>query len=130
MLYSTGPCLGAPGHAILPPINLDGSSVFPRKQGSTAPAKFRLCDANGNSVGPSSSVVSDFRIVQTVNGTVTATANETVDSTTPDTAFRWDPTAQQWIFKISTKNLYAGYTYYFRIWLNDGTSIYFQFGLK
>jgi hypothetical protein len=34
--YSTGPCLGSPGHQILQPINADGSSVF--KQGRSVPA--------------------------------------------------------------------------------------------
>ena len=31
--------------------------------------------------------------------------NATVDSTTPDTAFRWSSTDQLWIFNLSTKNL-------------------------
>jgi serine protease AprX len=44
-----GYCLYDPGHAILPPIKADGSSVF--RVNSTIPAKFRVCDANGNSVG-------------------------------------------------------------------------------
>ena len=63
----SGACLGAPGHAILPPINADGSSVF--KQGSTVPAKFRVCDANGNSIG-TPGVVADFKLVQVTAGTV------------------------------------------------------------
>jgi hypothetical protein len=53
-----------------------------------------------------------------------------VDTNNPDTAFRFDPSAQQWIFNISTKNLTAGSTYVFTITLNDGTTIVFQFGLK
>jgi hypothetical protein len=56
--------------------------------------------------------------------------NEDVTSTTPYTVFRWDPTSQQWIFNIKTKNLTAGYTYVYEITLNDGTTITFQFGLK
>jgi len=54
-------------------------------------------------------------------------------STTPDTAFRWDLTAQQWIFNISTKSApvnVANQTYGFQILLNDGSDITFQFGLK
>jgi len=51
-------------------------------------------------------------------------------SATPDTAFRWDPTGQQWIFNQATKNNSSlttkGVTYYFTINLNDGSSIYFQ----
>ena len=60
--------------------------------------------------------------------------DEDVYSTTPDTAFRWDPSGQQWIFNQSTKNNgslnHTGTTYYFGIQLNDGSWIYFQYGLK
>jgi hypothetical protein len=66
-----------------------------------------------------------------VAGTVATTVNESVDSTTPDANFRWDPTAQQWIFNISNKGLYGpNQTYYFRIMLNDGSAIQFNYGLK
>jgi hypothetical protein len=46
-----GSCGGSdPGGVILPPINTDGSSVYKRKAGSTIPVKFKVCDANGNSI--------------------------------------------------------------------------------
>ena len=125
--YSTATCFGAAGHTILQPINTDGTSVF--KQGSTVPAKFRVCDANGNSIG-TAGVVTEFKLVQTFNGTETSTVNETVDSTTPDTAFRWSSTDQQWIFNINTKKQTANKTYVYKISLNDGTYIQFQLGLK
>jgi hypothetical protein len=124
---SGGLCLGQPSHVVLQPINVDGSSIF--KQGRTVPVKFRVCDANGNSIGASGVVVS-FKLVRKVMGTVSLTVNEDIASTTPDTAFRWDATAQQWIFNVSTKNLQAGYTYYFEITLNDGTKIQFSFVLR
>jgi len=124
---SGGMCNGNAGHSILQPINVDGSSVF--KQGSTVPAKFRVCDANGNSVG-AAGVVASFNLVQTMSGTVVATVNEPVDSTTPDANFRWDSTAMQWIFNINTKTLSKNVTYFFRVTLNDGTTINFNFGLK
>ncbi len=126
ILYSTGMCYGAPGHQILQPINADGTSVF--KQKSTVPAKFRVCDANGNSVG-TPGVVSSFRLIQTIGGTV-SDVDEAVISTTPDTAFRWSSIDQQWIFNINTKNLSANTTYIYRITLNDSSTIQFQFGLK
>ena len=48
---------------------------------------------------------------------------------TPDTAFRWSSTDQQWIFNINTKGLsIAKYSY--RITLNDGSTIDFAFTLK
>ncbi len=130
ILYSTGMCLGSPGHTILQPIDLTGASVFPKKQGSTVPAKFRVCDVSGNNSIGTPGVVTDFKIIQIFNGTVYNTANEDVISTTPDTAFRWDSSGQQWIYNISTKLLSAGNTYYFRISLNDGSTIDFHFGLK
>jgi PKD repeat protein len=119
-------CLGKPGHEILQPINNDGSSTF--KKGSTVPAKFRVCDSNGNSIG-TSVLVSSFKLIKKVYGTVNE-VNEDVISTTPDTAFRLDTTDQQWIFNINTKSLLASYTYTYRISLNDGTYIDFTLGLK
>jgi hypothetical protein len=121
-----GTCLGSPSRSILQPVNADGSSVF--KQGSTVPAKFRVCDANGNSVGTPGVVVS-FAAMSASNA-ISLTVNETIVSTTPDTAFRWDAAAQQWIFNISTKNLKAGLRYNYTIGLNDGSQISFSFSLR
>jgi hypothetical protein len=122
----SGTCYGDLEHQILQPINADGTSVW--KQGRTVPAKFRVCDANGVSVG-TPGVVSSFFLTQVISGAATV-VNETVSSTTPDTAFRWDATNQQWIFNISTTNLAANKTYVYSITLNDGTTIGFQFGLR
>ena len=122
--YATaGNCDGAPGHQILPPIATDGSSVF--QLGSTVPAKFRVCNAKGQSIG-TPGVVSSFLLVQ-AGGT---TVNEPVTTTTPHTTFRWDQTNQQWIFNITTEGMQAGITYVYQIMLNDNSSITFQFGLK
>jgi hypothetical protein len=123
----SGTCNGGATHSILPPINPDGTSIF--KQGSTVPAKFRVCDALGNSIG-TPGLVTSFKLVQIINGTGTTTVNEGVDSTTPDNQFRWDPTDKQWIFNISTKSLARNKTYVYMISLNDGSNITFQFGLK
>jgi hypothetical protein len=117
---------GLASHIILQPINADGSSVF--KMGSTVPTKFVVCDAFGNSVGPNaafpnSTVVKSY-LVAGYNGAV-ATLDEAVVSTTPDSAFRWDPTAQQWIFNTATGvgNLSAKGTYLLQITLIDGSVI-------
>lgn len=120
-------CGGDAGHQILQPINSDGTSVF--NQGQTVPAKFRVCDANGVSIG-TSGVVSNFLLTQIVSGTATTNVEDIVDTNNPDTAFRWDSTDQQWIFNISTQNLAANSTYVYTISLNDGTTINFQFGLR
>jgi hypothetical protein len=127
MYHTDGMCLGSPEHQILQPINNDGSSVF--KQKSTVPAKFRVCDAGGNSIG-TPSVVASFYLIG-VNGIpVNVLINEPEYSTTPDTAFRWSTDGQQWIFNMSTKSLKASYTYIYRINLNDGSNIEFSFTLK
>ncbi len=121
-----GVCYGDAGHSILQPINVDGTSVF--KQGSTVPNKFRVCDVNGVSIGIPG-VVTSFNITGIIAGTL-QTVNETVASTTPDATFRWDSTAQQWIFNTSTKGMNRNQTYIFTIGLNDGSTIMFQYGLR
>ncbi len=121
------PCNGDAEHQILQPIHADGTSLF--KQGQTAPAKFRVCDANGVSIG-TPGVVSSFFLTEIVSGTVTTAVQDIVNTNNPDAAFRWDATDQQWIFNISTQNLSADSTYVYTTALNDGTTIRFQFGLR
>jgi hypothetical protein len=91
--------------------------------------KFRVCDAKGASIG-TPGVVATFKLAQIINGTTLSFPDEAVDSTTPDAYFRWDPTAQQWIFNVSTKNQQSSLTYVYLITLNDGSTIPFQYGLK
>lgn len=119
-------CAGGPGRQILQPVNANGTSVF--NQGRTVPAKFRVCDAAGQSIG-TPGVVQDFRLTQVISGT-TSDVNESVPSTTPDTAFRWDAAEQQWIFNISTSGQDAQRTYVYTVALNDGTNIQFRYGLR
>ena len=91
-----------------------------------------LCDANGNSIG-TAGVISGYGLVAVANSAA-VTVDETVYSTTPDSAFRFDPTGMQWIFNQSTKNNgslnKSGVLYYFVINLKDGTSISFAYALK
>jgi hypothetical protein len=126
VLYSTGQCLGDAGHQILQPINQDGTSVW--KQGRTIPVKFRVCDANGASIG-TAGVITSFTLSQIISGTI-ANVDETVDATIADSGFRFDPTAQQWVFNLSTNGQSAGFTYVYQINLNDGTAITFRYGLR
>jgi hypothetical protein len=84
---------------------------------------------NGVSVG-TPGVVSSFYLTSITTGTASSTVQNVVDSNVPDTMFRWDATAQQWIFNITTSKLSAGSTYLYMIGLNDGTTINFQFGLR
>ena len=122
-------CNGAPGRQMLQPINFTGSSVFPKKGGSTVPAKFRVCGTDGVSIGPTP-VVKSFVLYGILSGTTVDVNEAPVESTNNDTAFRWSASDAQWIFNISTKDLAAGKTYVYRVYLHDGTYIQFQFGLK
>ena len=118
VFYSTGACLGDLGHSILQPIKVDRSSIF--KQGSTVSAKFRLCDAVGHFIGTAGFVTC---------GTVSTTVDEEVVSTDPDSNFRWDSSAQSWIFNVSMKPLSAHTTYVYLIGLNNTSTISFRYGL-
>ena len=118
-------CNGIPGHQILQPINLDGSSIF--KAGSTVPAKFRVCGTDGVAIG-TPGTVTNFRLVGIVIEGTTHNVDLAVSSTPPHDAFRSG--SRQWIFDINTKDLDADNTYIYIITLNDGSSIQFQFTLK
>jgi hypothetical protein len=119
-------CEGAPGHEMLPPISRTNN---PFKQGSTVPAKFRVCYADHKSVG-TPGVVRAFTLVQIVDGTSVTNVNEPVALRTPNTSFRWDATDRLWIANIDTKPLKAGRTYVYRVELNDGSAITFAIPLK
>jgi hypothetical protein len=132
--FSTA-CVAGPGDAILPPINSDGTSVYPRKGGSTIPVKFRVCAANGIAISDPNLVFAGtggtLTMLSAVRGTVDA-VNESTDVAIPDAAFRWDSSGQQWIFNMATTNLATGgTTYTFRINLaNASQSIVFVVGAK
>jgi len=126
-----GICLASSGHQILQPVNADGSSVF--KKGSTIPVKFRVCDANANPIGGAGQVVTVWNQNWPVlywKSSGAGAIDEEILSTTPDTQFRWDDTAQQWVFNLNSKNLTAGMIYTYRIYLNDTSNIEFKFGVK
>ena len=119
-------CDGEAGHQILQPVNVDGSSVW--KQGRIIPLKFRVCDVNNVSVG-TPGVITSFTLDSVTQGTVSV-IDETAIVAAEDTVFRFDSTAQQWIFNLGTKAQSAGDTYHYSIHLNDGTTISFQYGLR
>lgn len=123
--YSTGTCLGSPGHQILPPVAADGSSVF--KKGRSVPAKFRVCDANGVSIGAPGTVKSVS--VQAFAGVRQVDGDDTGDDA-DDATFRWSPTDQLWIYNIRTKELERNLRYVFTVTLNDNSTIVFQFSLR
>ena len=97
------------------------------KRKSTLPVKFRVCDAAGNSVGISG-VVQSFVLAQVVSGDA-GSVNETVQSSTPDTAFRWSATERLWIFNLKA-DLPANQKYLYRITLTDLSTIEFAFTVR
>jgi hypothetical protein len=130
--YGTCSVSIGPGQVILPPINSDGTSVYPRKGGSTIPVKFRVCSASGASISTASLVFAgtggSLTMLSAVRGTIDS-VNEAGNTDVPDAAFRWDSSGQQWMFNMATTNLSSGQTYTFRINLANG-SIAFVVGVK
>ena len=110
---------------VLQPINADGSSVY--KLGSTAPAKFQLKDANGTLV---SSAIAKLNYAK-VDSTVTTAVNEVISTaaSTTDNLFRYDATANQYIYNLSTKNLSEG-KYKLNVTLDDGETYSVQIGIR
>jgi hypothetical protein len=90
-----------------PPINMPPAAMSVFKQKSTIPVKFRLLDAATGAPVPG--VVATIWGVRVSLG-VPSGVNEAVISTQPDggDTFRYDPTAGQYIFNLSTKNLAPG----------------------
>lgn len=127
-----GTCTGPdPGGVILPPINSDGSSVYKRKAGSTIPVKFKVCDANGNSISDPNAVFQNgccgsVNMTSRMRGNV-ENINEVGETFIPDVAFHY--VGDHWQFNMDSGNLDAGYTYTFVIALKYG-SIQFRIATK
>lgn len=91
-----------PSGGVLQPINADGSSIF--KLGSVVPVKFQL-----SGIDPNAPPVATL-YVQPVSGDVTGSVVEAVSPGQADSGnqFRYDPTAQQYVFNLGTKGLEPG----------------------
>jgi len=128
-----GTCTGFdPGGVILPPINADGTSVYKRKAGSTIPVKFKVCDANGNSISdpnvvfPTGQTCGSVTLTSIRRGTVD-NVNENAVTDVPGICFTYS--GDHWQFNMATTNLNAGDTDTFHIILRSGY-IEFTVGLK
>jgi len=128
-----GTCIGSPdpGGVILPPINADGTSVYKRKAGSTIPVKFKVCDANGNSISDPNVVFGagtcgSVTLTSIRRGTVD-NVNENGTTDIPGVCFTYS--GDHWQFNMNTTNLQAGDTDTFRIILRYGY-IEFTVGAK
>lgn len=110
---------------VLQPINSDGKSIF--KAGSTVPVKFQLTDSNGNFISTANATIYYEKYsTQILGNDVEAVSTS---AATSGNQFRYDPSASQYIFNLSTKGLDIG-TYQITIKLDDGTSHTVNISLK
>jgi lysophospholipase L1-like esterase len=110
---------------ILQPVNADGSSIF--KLGSTVPVKFSLTDASGAVQSGAVANLTIAKVTNEIDGTyVEATSTS---AATTGTLFRYDATAQQYIFNLGTKELSKG-TWNLKVTLDDGNSYTQRISLK
>jgi hypothetical protein len=102
------------GLAIEPPVNANGSSIF--KLGRTVPVKLRL---TGESAGTSCAIARLYlaQISNAVTGSEVEA--ESTAAATSGNLFRYDASADQYVFNLSTDSLSAG-TWQLRIDLGDG----------
>jgi hypothetical protein len=103
------------------------TSVF--KAGSTVPAKLQLRKADGTLVVPTTAP----QWLTPLRGSLaTGSVDETVytDSASSGSAFRYDTTAQQWVYNWNTKGLAAGYYYRVGVRLDDGQTYYVSIALR
>jgi uncharacterized protein DUF11/MBG domain-containing protein len=122
-------CTNGPGHVILAPIAANGTSAFTKSATPTIAVQFRVCDIKGASIS-SSGVVSSF-VLTSVNGVPSSTpAPQGGPFAFVGGALANGAGSAGWQFNLSTGNLTAGNTYVYRINLNDGTNITFQFKLQ
>lgn len=110
---------------ILQPINTDGSSIF--KAGSTVPVKFNLTDSNGAYVSTATAKLTYSKVTDQISGVISEAVS--TSTATIGNLFRYDPTANQYIFNLSTKGLSVG-TYLLMVNLDDGMSYSVKISLK
>jgi hypothetical protein len=89
--------------------------------------KFRVCDANG--VSQSTGVTPTIRLTNKIQGTLNTEVDLPVDPKPGTNGFVFGED-QLWLFRINSKSLANGFTYVFRIDLNDGSHIDFRFGRR
>ncbi len=86
------------------------------------------CDGAGKP-GGTAQVVSAFRLVGIKTGSTLKAVDQAVASATKFTTFQWDTLLSDWFFVINTSVLAKGCSYFYRITLNDGSTINFTFGI-
>ena len=108
---TTAACSG-----ILQPINPDNTSIF--KRGQAVPVKFKL---PGTSTPASTPVAGPSRDSQrrAEASTLTTRLSRAVSSNTPATTFRYDSSADQYIYNADMKSTTVGSCYMFRVTLDS-----------
>jgi hypothetical protein len=122
-LYSTG-------QGILQPVNPGPpNSIF--KYGSTIPVKIQLTDCNGAAVGGQTLHVGVEKFANNTPPGVTESVDSSGQSNTGD-LFRYDTTAKQYIYNLSTKVLCPDPTAGYKINISGPTiaNVTANFGLK
>ena len=122
-------CSGELDRTALDPVNLDGSSVFPRPSGITI--RFAACDEAGVPVGTKNFVKAVTQVSKTALPAATA-ANENFSPPVSGGAdkFTYAKATGIWSGTIQGSKLAGGYWYVYRVDLRDGTSFTVEFGLR
>jgi hypothetical protein len=113
------------GLGFLQPIDMDGSSIF--KLGSTVPTKFQLTDYYGNYVSTAVANLKTAKISNSVLGDEVEAVS--TSAATTGSLFRYDATANQYIFNLGTKTLSKG-AYQITAYLDSGQTIQVVISLK
>jgi hypothetical protein len=103
---------------ILQPINPDNSSVFSR--GRAVPVKFQLDFDQPNGFGTSLWTLQ--RIQVSCGNLAEELTTEPVSSVTPSSVFRYDSTADQYIYNADFRDKASGSCWYVSVNLNDGSA--------
>ena len=112
----------------LAPIRSDGTTVFLKKRGAI-PIKFQLRDCAGANIA---NAVARIEVHFLAHGVVADQAIDigSVGSANTDNFYRYDPTAQQYVYNLSASSLQPDSLYLIRTILDDGTMHDVTIGIK
>ena len=112
----------------LAPIKTGSPTVFLKKRGAI-PVKFQLRDCSGANIA---NAVARIEVHFVANGVVGDQAIDigSVGSANTDNLYRYDPTAQQYIYNLSASSLQSNSLYLIRTILDDGTVHDVTIGIK
>lgn len=109
------------------PINSDGSSIF--KLGSTIPVKIVFTDCSGQDISTATVTIAVFKISDAIQGTESEQLMDLSGNANTGNLFRYDATAGQYIFNLSTRGYTKG-TYKVYAKPDNGQGYSVNFSLK